>query len=212
MGLRRLVMPRPAVAGLGILFFCCLAGCQTASSVSTGRLIAHQAMIDFSGLKAPQSISFLKVAASIPNHWEALPTQNRFIYVHQQWRSPSHSTGVGVAYIHMPLPMSAKSIIWFAKMQYAQQSSKDGKPQGRLVGQWTDSMGREWFEAENYKYHVRGYAITNGFDAWIVYSGYRIRDPMNLPEIATASRSMDTILPTPLAEHMPDRAVASAGQ
>jgi hypothetical protein len=201
MGLRTRVLCRPTVVGIGfgILLLSVMTGCQSATSVSVNRLIAHQAIIDFSGLKAPQKLESLDIAASIPNHWEALPLQRRLIYVHQQWRAPSRNTGVGVAYVHMPLPMSAKMIIWFAKSQYVSQSKSQNKPQGKLVGQWTDSIGREWFEAEDGKYHVKGYAITSGFDAWIIYSGYRLKREMNLPEIATAARSMDSILPTPLA-------------
>ncbi len=167
-------------------------------------------MIDFSGLKAPQTIEALQVAASVPQNWTPLPIQKRALYTHQQWRAPLRTTGVGVAYVHMPLPMSAKTIVWFAKMQYAEQSTKDGKPQGRLIGEWRDAVGREWFEAENVKYHIKGYAVTSGFDAWIVYSGYRINDPVNIGELATASRSMDSILPTPLTSRQAGQASASA--
>ena len=71
MGLRRVVAPRLAFVGLGILLFCCLTGCQTTSSVSTGRLIAHQAMIDFSGLCAPDPFHPERCLSSIPNHWES---------------------------------------------------------------------------------------------------------------------------------------------
>jgi hypothetical protein len=211
MGLRVRDVCRPTMVGIGISFLLSLlTGCGMTSSVSANRLIAHQALIDFSGLKRPQTLQSLNIAASIPNHWEALPFQRRFIYVHQQWRSPSHNTGVGVAYIHMPLPMSAKTIIWFAKSQYATQYRADGKPQGKLLGQWTDSLGREWFEAEDNKYHVKGYAITNGFDAWIIYSGYRWHSGMNMPEIAMAARSMDSILPTPIATQMSHPALAES--
>jgi hypothetical protein len=207
MGLRR------AVVFLSLILPAVTGGCQPAQSVSVRRLIAHQALIDFSGLKPPETLENLKVAASVPQKWNALPVQNKALYIHQQWRSPTRSTGVGVAYIHMPLPMTAKTIIWFAKLQYAKQYSKDGQPQGRLIAEWTDSIGREWFEAENEKYHVRGYAVTDGFDAWIVYSGYRVKDPLQPAEIATASRSMDTIMPTSLATLKPGSTVtASAAQ
>jgi hypothetical protein len=211
MGLRAAVLYGPNIVGIGVSVLA-LAGCQSTSSVSVHRLIAHQALIDFSGLKAPQTLNSVDVAASIPNHWEALPLQNRFLYVHQQWRAPSHNTGVGVAHIHMPLPMSAKMIIWFAKTQYASQNNREKTVQGHLIGQWTDSVGREWFEAEDLKYHVKGYAITSGFDAWIIYSGYKLRYEPNLPEVAAAARSMDSILPTPLVNRQTNTALASVGQ
>jgi hypothetical protein len=205
MGLRRAVIRRPAIMSAGIAFLLLpVLGCQPTQSVSVRRLIEHQALIDFSGLKPSQTIENLKVAASIPQKWDALPLQRKPLYMHQQWRSPSRSTGVGVAYIRMPIGVSAKTIVWFAKLQYAKQSTKDGKPEGQLIGEWTDSIGREWFEAENAKYHVKGYAVTSGFDAWIVYSGYRVKDPINPAELAMASRSMDTILPTPLAAPKPE--------
>jgi hypothetical protein len=211
MGLRTPVVCRSTFVAMGFSFLLLplLTGCQATSSVSVNRLIAHQAMIDFSGLRLPRTLESLNIAASIPNHWEALPLQRRIIYVHQQWRSPSRNTGVGVAYIHMPFPISAKSIIWFAKTQYSNQNSSDGKPQGKLIGQWTDAMGREWFEAENARYHVKGYAITTGFDAWIIYSGYRLKHELNMPEIAAAARSMDSILPTPIANQTPHPALAA---
>lgn len=213
MGLRRAVFAsirrlqpvfRVFWAGFAFVVLPALVGCQPTQSVSIHRLIAHQALIDFSGLKPAQTLETLQVAASIPQKWEAMPLQKKPLYVHQQWRSPSRSTGVGVAYIHMPLPMSAKTIVWFAKHQYASSTNKDGKPEGRLVGEWTDAIGREWFEAENAKYHVKGYAVTSGFNAWIVYSGYRLKDPINPAEFAMASRSMETILPTPMIAPKPD--------
>jgi hypothetical protein len=209
MGLRVFPVSRPTAmsSGFSLLLFSILAGCQVAPSVSVNRLVAYQAAIDLSGLKPPQAVEPLNVAVSIPNRWEALRFQKRLVYVNQQWRSPSRNTGIGVAYIHMPLPVSAKMIIWFAKMQYASQSRSDGKPMGMLLGQWTDSIGREWFEAQDNKYHVKGYAITNGFDAWIIYSGYRWRNRLNLPEIAMAERSMDSILPTPIVTSLAQRSL-----
>jgi hypothetical protein len=210
MGMRRVVALGPTFGLAGcLLLLSGLTGCQSAQPVSVQRLIAHQALIDFSGLKPLQTLEELKVAASVPEKWQALPLQKKAMFAHQQWRSPSRTTGVGVAYIHLPLPVTAKTIIWFAKLQYAQQNRKDAKPQGRLLGEWTDSIGREWFEAENEKYHIRGYAVTNGFDAWVVYTGYRVKDPINLAEYAMASRSMDTIIPTPLST-MKNSATATA--
>jgi hypothetical protein len=210
MGLRWVAKNSPVTVVTGLFILISVGGCQTTQSLSVDRLIAHQAMIDFSGLGPTQTIEQLKVTASIPRKWEALPLQESPLYVHQQWRSASHSTGVGVAYVHLPLPVSAKTIIWFAKMQYSSQNTRDGKPQGNLLGEWTDAMGREWFEAENYKFHVKGYAITKGFDAWIVYSGYRIRDPMKPAELGMAARSMDSILPTPIAGPRDMQAMAAA--
>jgi len=120
------------------------------------------------------------------------------LYVHEQWRAPNHATGVGVAYIHLPLPMSAKALVWMARSQYSAITAKQHKPDAALLGEWTDPLGREWFEGENEKYHIKGYVVTSGFDAWAVYSGYRLRIPPNQENINLAYRAMDSIVPLPL--------------
>jgi hypothetical protein len=90
----------------------------------------------------------------------------------------------------MPIPLSAQTLIWFAKQEYA-KSRKDG----RLTTEWTDSIGRPWFEAENAKYHVRGYAVVKGLDAWIVYYGYKVGHAPDPAEVSLAGRCLETILP-----------------
>jgi hypothetical protein len=172
-------------------------GCQAAQPVSGTRLIAHVAMIDFSGLGSSAPLDDIKVTAALPCGWMPVPPQANALFVHEQWRSPSHSTGLGVAYIHLPLPMSARMLLWFAKSQYTSQHA-DATAQGALIGEWTDSLGREWFEGENAKYHVKGYAVTDGFDAWVVYSGYRLRSAPDAAEISLAERSVDSVVPLPL--------------
>src|SRR5690606_1394791 len=74
-------------------------GCQSTASVGAHRLIEHQAMIDFTGLKPMVEHKSLRVEAAVPENWEALPIYGTAIYTHQQWRSPTRQTGVGVAYI-----------------------------------------------------------------------------------------------------------------
>jgi hypothetical protein len=96
----------------------------------------------------------------------------------------------------MPLPLPTKSLVWFA-MNEAGKKSADG----RVLRQWSDSLGREWFEAENNKYHMTGYVMTHGFDAWINYFGYRTQEPMEPGELALAKRSLDTILPLSVMPH-----------
>ena len=172
-----------------------LTGCQSQQPVLASRLIAHVAMIDFSGLGAPAPITDLKVEASIPEGWTTLPPQTNPIYTHYQWRSGTHMTGVGIAYVHLPLPMSARTLLWFASAKYSGKTAD-----GKLLSEWTDTVGREWFEAENAKYRVRGYAVTNGFDAWVVYSGYRLRGAPNPVEISVAARSTDSVVPLPIVK------------
>jgi hypothetical protein len=182
----------------GVVVFVCLpvvtAGCQQTASVGTHRLIQHQAMVDFSGLKEPEEVKSLRVTAALPENWKPLPLQATALYTHQQWRAPSRTTGVGVAYIRTPIPLSTNAVLWFAKTEYNKKKSSDGQ----ALGDWIDSTGRHWFEAENGKYHVRGYVITKGFEAWIVYFGYRVPSVPNASELNIAARCAEKVLPTPL--------------
>jgi hypothetical protein len=165
-------------------------GCQTTARTTNRRLIEHQAMIDFSGLKPAEPLEALKASCSVPRQWEQLPLRRTPLYAHQQWKSPSTHTGVGVVYVHLPLPLSERTLIWFAKREYT-KSSTDGK----VIGQWTDEIGREWFEAENNKYHVRGYVMVRGFNAWMVYFGSKTGYPPDVAELSLAARSVETFFP-----------------
>ncbi len=170
-----------------------VSGCQSTQPDLGNRLIAHIAMIDFSGLNPSEPITDLNVRAAMPQSWQAVPAQSNALFTHRQWRSASHATGVGVAYIHLPLPMSPKAMLWLAKAKYSGKTAD-----GRLTAEWTDTLGREWFEGANAKYHVRGYAVTSGFDAWVVYTGYRLRGTPDPVELSLAARSMDSVVPLPL--------------
>lgn len=176
-----------------------ISGCAVSPSVSPKRLIASQAMLDFEGLSPTRLQPKLKVYAALPASWTRLPTKVSGPIIHQQWRSPSHQTAVGIGYIRLPFPVSAKFLIWLAKMQYADDANKAGKSADVAIKEWTDPTGREWFDAKTDKYHLQGYAITDGFDAWIVYSGYKRGIGVNWPELALATRSMKSVLPVPLA-------------
>src|SRR5690349_13689489 len=89
--------------------------CQVTPAVSTRRLVEHREVADLTGLQPTQILEKLKVSWSVPGKWEALPIRKTLLYTHQQWRSPSLATGVGVAHIELPLPIPAQTIIWFAK-------------------------------------------------------------------------------------------------
>jgi hypothetical protein len=180
-------------------------GCQQGPAVSPSRLLQRQAILDFSGLKERRNFEDLKVTVSTPQKWEMLPTQKTPLYLHQQWRSPSRRTGVGVAYVRMPIPLAAKALVWLAKQEYTKKSND-----GKLIAQWTDAAGREWIEAENNKYHVRGYAVVHGFDAWFVYCGYKTSKGPDPAELNLAVRCSETILPIPLTGRAGETAAASA--
>src|SRR6185437_7437827 len=168
------------------------AGCQVSSpTVSNSALLAHLPGVDFAGLKPMDAVDSVKVDCSIPAKWKTLREDHNSLYTHQQWKSQTGYTGAGVVYVHLPIPLSAKMVLWFAKMEYTKKGSSSGKP----LGEWTDDLGRPWFEAENEKYHVRGYAVTDGFSAWIVYYGYKVQRPMEPAELNLAARCVDTVVP-----------------
>jgi hypothetical protein len=175
----------------GALALC--TGCQY-QTISAIQLAIHQSRLNKTGLTVLYDTPMLKITCATPEQWDRLPSQSNMIYSHQQWRSPDHQVGMGVAYMHTPFPFSAQTIIWFAKARY----SENNKSKGQLLAQWTDSLGRCWFEAQNDEYHVRGYAMTHGCDAWIVYSGYRISVKPPQAEIALAAKGADSAAPMPL--------------
>jgi hypothetical protein len=175
--------------------FAILSGC-TVQTVSIFKLEMHQSQVNRTGLTAVHVNDLLQVTVATPVGWDLMPTRSNILYTHQQWRSPDKHVGMGVAYLHTPIAFSPQTLIWFAKAQYV--SRTDGK--GRLIAQWTDSLGRCWFEAENAIYHVRGYAMTRGNDAWIVYSGYRVQTHPSQGEIMLAQRGADSVAPLPASE------------
>ena len=177
-----------ALTALALLAFA--GGCQSGGHVSNRRLIEHQAMIDFSGLAPAEPVDALKVSCSVPRQWEALALKKTGLYAHQQWKSPSTHTGIGVVYIRLPWPISEKTLLWIAKREYTKASDD-----GRVIGEWTDDLGRAWFEAQNSKYHVRGYAIVRGFNAWLVYFGSKTGYPPDVAELSLAARAVETFIP-----------------
>lgn len=170
----------------------CAGGCQSSAPTSNRRLIEHQAMIDFSGLQPAETVEAVKASCSVPHQWETLPVKKTGLYSHQQWKSPSTHTGFGVVYIRLPFPLSERTLLWFAKREYT-KASEDGK----LIAQWTDDLGREWFEAQNNKYHVRGFAVVRGFNAWVAYFGSKANYPPDVAELGLAARAVETFLPDP---------------
>ena len=175
---------------LALLLASAGAGCAAKGREVTRRIIEHQAMIDFSGLRPVEVVPSVKVRAAPPRQWTARPVDKGPMYTHQQWKSPSTHTGVGVAHIRMPLPLPQSAVLWLARREYTKKAND-----GRLIAEWKDDLGRHWFEAENNKYHVRGYAVVDGFDAWIIYFGHKVAYPPDLPEIRLAARAVDTIVP-----------------
>jgi hypothetical protein len=163
-------------------------GCQAAHS---DEIALQRNWIDFTGLSPLMQISALKVSGSAPKDWSPLPMDQTPLYAHEQWRSPTMTTGVGVAYVHLPIPLPASAVLWFAQREYNARGDD-----GRSLGRWSDELGREWFAAENRNFYVRGYVLTSGMDAWIVYCGYRRARATNPDELSLAIRSLETFVPS----------------
>ena len=180
-----------ALAGLAW----CGAGCVVAPPVSTKLILRQQALLDFTGLLPARMLETLNVKWAVPRDWEALPPKTGLMFTHQQYRSPSGVTGVGVAYVRLPFAVPSNAIAWIAQREYLKKH--DDQKEARLIGRWGDDAGREWFEGENNKYHGTGYVMTRGNEAWIVYSGWRVMFPPNAEEISISRRSVQTIVPLP---------------
>jgi len=56
---------------------------------------------------------------------------------------------------------------------------------------------------------VRGYAVTNGNDAWIVYYGYKLQYPPNATELSIAGRCADSVVPHTGEAHAEQPGVAA---
>lgn len=196
------ILRRPGrMAGVGRFVTCTLLvaaalalcnGCQY-QAVSATELEIHQSCLNKSGLASLHEDSILRITCAPPDQWDKLPPGYNMIYSHRQWRSPDRQVGMGVAYIRTLFAVSPQTIIWFAKSEY----SRTDQMKGRLIGLWTDSLGRCWFEAENDEYHVTGYAMTRGCDAWMVYFGYRLAGNAPQGEIALAAKGADSVAPLP---------------
>jgi hypothetical protein len=182
-------------------------GCAQTEKVSVSRILRHQAMLDFSGLKDPQTVATVKSRIAPPETWEQLVPKKSALFTDVQFRAPSRMTGVGVCYVRMPLPLSARMLGWLAKKEYTKKEQG-----GRLIGEWTDEIGRPWFEAENNNYHVRGFIVTKGFEAWITYAGYKTQAPPNTSELALALRSIQTAVPVPNLQPSDTTTSASTSQ
>lgn len=189
------VLYRASSAGLGVLLtlltLAC-AGCHMTEPGMAVELLRYQASVDPSGLKPSEPIAVLKANCAAPENWRELNLQKNLLFTHQHWKSPTGATGIGVVYVRMPLPLAAKTVASFAKNEYAKQ---DKGNVSTLLAEGFDQFGRYWFEGENAKYHVRGYVITHGFDAWVIYSGYKMTMPLNPDEQVLAAKCIETVLP-----------------
>jgi hypothetical protein len=183
------------------------AGCSVSSPVATDQLIEHQATVDFHGLESTQQLPAVSVLGAAPRNWTPIAPDSNPFFTHQQWHSPTKNTGVGIVFLHLPLPISESAVLWLAEQHFKSMGEK-----GRLLGEWTDSLHRSWFEAENSKYRARGYVIMQGANAWIVYLGYKTENGSDTAEINLAARSVETIVPMSKLQSLQGPDVAEAAR
>ncbi len=181
---------RCAVAALAILPLL-LTACQQ-SNVTGSELLNRQQQSNGSGLAPMTRFAAVHASLAPPQDWTQLPATHGLFYVHQQWRSPDGGTGIGVAYIQLPLPVSPQILLFVAKSQYAKSHSAVS---GNIDTQWTDALGRLWFEGGDADLRVRGYVMTRGLEAWIVYSRHHLKGSASEHDIAMADRTADAVVP-----------------
>jgi hypothetical protein len=172
------------LAGMALL------GCQS-SSISTTKLVASQSRLDFDGLESTKVLNEVAVTGAAPRSWNQLALETNPIYTHTQWRSPTGNTGVGIVYVHLPLPIAPATLLWLAEQHFASMPGEDG----HFLGRWTDILGRSWFTAQNSHLHLCGYVITEGSCAWIVYYGYKLNGELHPSEMSIAARSVQSVMP-----------------
>ncbi|HEX8912299.1 MAG TPA: hypothetical protein VF796_08055 [Humisphaera sp.] len=186
-------MPYPrlfAAVCLPLLSFAAF-GCQAGQAVKSQKLIEHQALVSVAGLKPAEAMDDVNVRASIPDGWSLGSKSAKLLYANRHYRSPSGRTGVGVVHAKVLIPVSPKVVLWMARQQY----QKQGSASGRELRSWEDALGRHWFEAENDQFRVTGYAMVEGRDVWLVYSGFKLDAPTNWAEVADGLRAMETFVP-----------------
>ncbi|HEX2971245.1 MAG TPA: hypothetical protein VHP11_02860 [Tepidisphaeraceae bacterium] len=194
MGTHRVSRFATRIAIFSLVVSSLVAGCQL-TTVPQQAMVEHHQQINASDLDLPIEIQPLKAHVALPAGWFPLGLQKATLYSHCQWRSPTKRTAVGITHVPMLLPLSTKALVWMAMGEITKRVND-----GKIIRQWTDEVGRQWFEAENSKYHLTGYVMTRGFDAWINYSGYRVGEPKEESEVALAIKSLDTILPLSVAQ------------
>ena len=164
-------------------------GCQM-GSVPQERLVEQRLRIDDTGLSEAMTVEEVKAVASLPLGWVELKTQKTLLYTHQQWRSPTKRTAVGVTYVRLPLPLGRSVVEWMVMGEITKRAKC-----GKLIRDWQDDVGRHWFEVEDQDFHLVGYLMVRGFDVWLNYRGYRLREPKDQEEIQLADRALGTVLP-----------------
>src|SRR5688572_12040592 len=96
--------------GLSLVLLLATAGSGCQSQTVTAAQLAHrQRVIDTTGLKDVETYPIVKARAAAPRTWEQLNVKKTKLFTDMQWRSPSRLTGVGVAYIRLPLPLPAQA-------------------------------------------------------------------------------------------------------
>ena len=156
-----------------LVAFAVTSGCQSTMPPAQA-LIEVREKVDGEGLTIAREVSPVKASVSVPPGWRTLKLQKTAIYTHQQWRSPTRRTAVGVTYIRMPLPFSAKTLAWLASARWAKAPRRGPPPR-------TDPAPRMVRGGER---QVPRHRLLHDprQDAWINYSGWRVKEPREAGE------------------------------
>jgi hypothetical protein len=173
---------------LGLMMLVLFCGCGP--TVSRFHLLQNRSRVDVSGLTQVQSVENVNASIALPDGWEKDEPIHHGPLLDQRWISGSHDTAVGVGYLRTPWPLSASTLVWFAKREFTKKENA-----GWIASEWTDALGRPWYEAENPEFHIIGYAFTDGFDAWFIYYAYKAYRPFHDDEVNLAARSLETVIP-----------------
>src|SRR5438067_8466730 len=107
---------RAAGAGVGAVMVAMLAfagGCQTGVAPASHRdFKIHAAQVPFTGLKPAARAEAVRATIAAPEKWTALAPYQGTLYTHQQWRSPTAHTGVGIVSVGLPLPLGSSTVMW----------------------------------------------------------------------------------------------------
>jgi hypothetical protein len=125
------------------------------------------------------------VVIGIPAGWSMCLSESNALYSNTQWSNAKQNVAIGVVYIESPIPLSADLILSLARQQY--------RGGGGVSRQWRDDRGRRWFEGADDTFHGKAFVVTSGGRAWVVYSGYRLREKPDRADISAAEESAATV-------------------
>jgi hypothetical protein len=124
----------------------------------------------------------------LPASWKAEPETRAAMHTDAEWHAPSGLTVFGAVYIHVFPFMGGKGLVSSVKKDYVKR-----QPGGKMISEWTDSSGRNWFEADATGTHTKGFVLADGHHAWFVYYRYGTGGRSPQEEITVADHAIDQV-------------------